>query len=274
MEKRISRWNLIVVILFIILFSVLLVVDPGLYDKISREDRLIESLTAVFLAVSGFLFLRSSIFSAREKSFRYRKFRTVLFVFVGMIFFLGAGEEISWGQRIFNFETPEGLAQLNDQDEFNFHNIDKKFFDRAVERVTIAFVFFGAVLLFLKKERFLGIKAPDFAVIAAFALTPFYHQYNHLVTDFYHLQYIPLIAMLVYFIIKKNRTNITVLSAAITTTLLLPLLHMEYNHLFPSHNNSANEYREYLFSLCCMFYALIIMLTIWQEKITGTQGVS
>ena len=34
------------------------------------------------------------------------------------------GEEISWGQRIFGFATPEGLAAVNYQREFNFHNLD------------------------------------------------------------------------------------------------------------------------------------------------------
>ena len=266
MEKRLSTWILIVILFFIFLFSVLLIVDPAIYDRVSREDRLIESLTAFFLAVTGFLFLRSSAFSNSEKSFQYRNLRTVLFVFAGVVFILAAGEEISWGQRILNFETPENLVQLNDQNEFNFHNIDKKFFDRAVDRATIAFVFFGAVLVFLREEWFLGIRAPNIAVIAAFALTPFYHQYNRFVPDFYHLQYIPLIALLVYSIVKRNRTNIAVLSVTIIVSLLLPFFHMEHNSLFPAHNNSANEYREFLFSLCCLFYALLIHYTIRQDK--------
>lgn len=38
--------------------------------------------------------------------------------------FIGAGEEISWGQRIFDFATPENLAAVNVQNEFNFHNIE------------------------------------------------------------------------------------------------------------------------------------------------------
>jgi hypothetical protein len=262
MEKSISRWNLIVVIISVILFSVLLVTDSGLYDKISREDRLVENLTAVFLAVTGYLFLRSSVLSAREKTFQFRKLRTVLFVFAGLVFLLAAGEEISWGQRILNFDTPERLAQLNDQDEFNFHNIDKKFFDRAVDRVTIAFVFFGAVLVFLRKEKFLGIKAPDLAIISAFAITPFYHQYNQLVPDFYHLQYIPLIVLLIHAVAKKNRTNFIILAATISVTIALPVIHINFNQLFPAHNNSANEYRELLFSICTFFYSYIIMYTL------------
>lgn len=37
--------------------------------------------------------------------------------------FLSAGEEISWGQRVFGFETPERLEEANEQDEVTFHNL-------------------------------------------------------------------------------------------------------------------------------------------------------
>jgi hypothetical protein len=33
-----------------------------------------------------------------------------------------AGEEVSWGQWYFGWATPESIAQLNDQNETNFHN--------------------------------------------------------------------------------------------------------------------------------------------------------
>ena len=39
-------------------------------------------------------------------------------------------EEISWGQRVFDWETPEALAEVNFQDETTVHNIP--IFDRAV----------------------------------------------------------------------------------------------------------------------------------------------
>ena len=32
-------------------------------------------------------------------------------------------EEISWGQRIFGFQTPEGIRDINAQREFNIHNL-------------------------------------------------------------------------------------------------------------------------------------------------------
>jgi hypothetical protein len=48
---------------------------------------------------------------------------------VGLAVFLvfTAGEEISWGQRIFGFGTPSDLGAVNHQDEFNLHDIRKGF---------------------------------------------------------------------------------------------------------------------------------------------------
>jgi hypothetical protein len=40
-----------------------------------------------------------------------------------LLFIFGAGEEISWGQRIFDIETPEVLQKENVQDEINIHNM-------------------------------------------------------------------------------------------------------------------------------------------------------
>lgn len=37
--------------------------------------------------------------------------------------FIGAGEEVSWGQSIFGWKTPEALEKINVQGETNFHNI-------------------------------------------------------------------------------------------------------------------------------------------------------
>jgi hypothetical protein len=40
-----------------------------------------------------------------------------------LIFLFGAGEEISWGQRIFNIQSNEYFAQNNSQGETNLHNL-------------------------------------------------------------------------------------------------------------------------------------------------------
>jgi hypothetical protein len=40
------------------------------------------------------------------------------------LFFVGAGEEISWGQHLMHFNTPNYLNKVNVQNEFNIHNIE------------------------------------------------------------------------------------------------------------------------------------------------------
>ena len=84
---------------------------------------------------------------------------------LSIVFFLIAGEEISWGQRIFDLATPDYLSSVNEQDELNFHNINKRFFDRLLDRVTIIFVFISSFLLYRKKEKTLGNQNPDIFVI-------------------------------------------------------------------------------------------------------------
>ncbi len=44
----------------------------------------------------------------------------MIFLFVC---FISLGEEISWGQRIFNIQTPKFIADANRQSELNFHNL-------------------------------------------------------------------------------------------------------------------------------------------------------
>jgi hypothetical protein len=40
------------------------------------------------------------------------------------MFIFGFGEEISWGQRMLLFETPEFVKEVNTQSEFNIHNLN------------------------------------------------------------------------------------------------------------------------------------------------------
>ena len=45
---------------------------------------------------------------------------------MALIFIFGAGEEISWGQRIFNVESSEYFLENNAQGETNLHNMTTK----------------------------------------------------------------------------------------------------------------------------------------------------
>ena len=83
------------------------------------EDGLIEWLTVVALAATTVVCWRRVVLLRGE--------RAPLFLFMtallGLVFLFGAGEEISWGQRIFNTESSEFFQQHNAQGETNLHNL-------------------------------------------------------------------------------------------------------------------------------------------------------
>ena len=84
---------------------------PDLY----REDHLLENLTAIFL-LGSFLVLA-------VKFFRPAGLNRWLILAGALAFFVIGMEEISWGQRIFGWGTPEALAEFNYQGETNLHNV-------------------------------------------------------------------------------------------------------------------------------------------------------
>lgn len=95
-------------------------VAPDFYmERYVIEDGFVEWLTVVALVASAVLMLR--------RAWALRKVRTPWFLFVTVmaaaVFLFGAGEEISWGQRLFSVETPEWLAERNKQSEMNLHNL-------------------------------------------------------------------------------------------------------------------------------------------------------
>lgn len=44
-------------------------------------------------------------------------------VLIAALFLLSALEEISWGQRLFGWSTPEAVSRINEQDETTIHNL-------------------------------------------------------------------------------------------------------------------------------------------------------
>ena len=86
------------------------------------EDKLVEWITfAGFLGASLVL----------SRVLRYRKAMdklTFLYLLgLSLFFFVCAGEELSWGQRIFGFKTPTEIVAQNEQAEFNLHNMKFKY---------------------------------------------------------------------------------------------------------------------------------------------------
>lgn len=123
-----QKRNLVKVFFIILLFYAFNLLPSEVFLPLIEEDGLFENLTAVFFLLTsiGFLllFFKPELLrkSRRRKRFT-TKTRRYAFLLLSLVFFFGFGEEISWGQRIFGFATPE-LMENNAQDEFNIHNLE------------------------------------------------------------------------------------------------------------------------------------------------------
>lgn len=123
------------------------------YRNYIAEDGFIEYLTAfLLLGIAANCFARSIQAPRRMLSGFY--------LAAAFIFLFGMGEEISWGQRIFGFGTPQGLKELNTQEEFNLHNI--RLYGIKLNKLIFGTGLYGAVfsyfllfpLLFKRNNRF------------------------------------------------------------------------------------------------------------------------
>ena len=100
-------------------------IDQALYEKyFFGEDRIVEWLT--FAGFFGAAL--TCIIIIRKNYLCMSRWRFLYFIGFAIFFFVCAGEEISWGQRILGFHTPEVMVKYNHQQEFNIHNLELDFF--------------------------------------------------------------------------------------------------------------------------------------------------
>jgi len=127
MPNRTSSLPIIVFILLLVYMSlsytVLGLPEPYL-DLFIQEDRIFESITSLgFLITAVILFM--ALHRSRKPEHRPENppLKQLSYLFLALIFLVGAGEEISWGQRIFEIATPELMREVNVQHELNLHNL-------------------------------------------------------------------------------------------------------------------------------------------------------
>ncbi len=125
MKKHISLINVIDSLVYIILAGLIIygkILSYKGYDAfltLTVEDGPAEYLTAFFLLAGSMVFLFRAIKARREKNHMKMIFNLIYC----LVFFFGTGEEISWGQRIFNLQSGEYFLEKNAQAEINFHNL-------------------------------------------------------------------------------------------------------------------------------------------------------
>lgn len=101
-------------------FALVVLLPDGTTRALVSEDSIVEWVGALaWLAASG-------LFAAKlvaQRRFGTRAIvGTIALVGLALMCFVAAGEEISWGQRLLGYDTPEAIARDNLQSEMNLHN--------------------------------------------------------------------------------------------------------------------------------------------------------
>lgn len=156
--------------LMLALLVVATLVAPGWIPAITRSDHdpagagLAEHATVIVLIpgiAAGF-----AAFGARRRLPDRRLGWWILMWTLACVYF--AGEEISWGQHLFGWRTPEVLQALNRQHETNLHNVSS-WFDRKPRAVVEIWILFAGLAVPLWRR--LSGRAAD-ASRAAYWLWP------------------------------------------------------------------------------------------------------
>jgi hypothetical protein len=117
---------LVNIFVYLLVFGIIIyakVVGMQSYDvfyEVVKEDGLAEYLTTFFLLGAAVIFGIRAFRAIRSGN---RK-QLLLSVVMVLLFVFGAGEELSWGQRLLNYETSEFFNQYNYQGETNLHNLE------------------------------------------------------------------------------------------------------------------------------------------------------
>ena len=98
--------------------------DGSSVDWLVKEDGLVEWVGAIGLLIGGLSFLAAFLAARRTRPAYMAPIGVWALLLVALAFFFFCGEEISWGQRVFGWGTPESIGGVNAQDETTFHNVN------------------------------------------------------------------------------------------------------------------------------------------------------
>ena len=143
---------------------------------ISSEDNLFENLSFVLIFLSA-LYISRTINLKNIKDISKKKF-TLIFIF--LFFIIWAIEEVSWGQRIFNFSWDK-ISSINFQNEINVHNL--KIFQPHLHK---SYYILGLIVSFMcvLKKKSQASLLPDKSILYFFLLPSLYYFIGEIIHNF------------------------------------------------------------------------------------------
>lgn len=254
-----QKYHIIVAWIFISLswlFLLIYIFTPDIFDLIEDEDGLIEWLS-FFSLMAGATILFLSFAKSLKKS--NPPIFTIAMLCGSFFLFIMAMEEISWGQRLFNIQTPD-FFKNNTQEELNIHNFYTEIFD------TIYYSIFILILIlapFLKifYYRFLShnffrvfILNPYIIIIGSLPFAFHFNKWNFIYTQ---MCFFCCLSILVILFARKENNNRSLYFVAIFSLFIIQGLFLtssEHNAIL--YKGVLAEYKEILSQLVLLIYSI------------------
>lgn len=170
-------WLVIPVLLIIGQIGIELFLPYQYMVPIHSEGGVHETLQSIVLMLALLL----AVATLFRIDWKRQKFLGGVFLLAAICCFYVSGEEISWGQQILNWHTPEYWARINDQNETNLHNTSAWLDQKPRLLLFIGIVMAGLVIPALRRwaparlpEKFKALYPSDtLAVTALGVLLPY-----------------------------------------------------------------------------------------------------
>ena len=248
-----SIYGAIFFCLSLILLIGLLFFNSDAYWDVTKEDSLTENSTFLLYVLAALLLLAIAVLGRGAPGRWLYLLGTLALVFA-------TGEEISWGQRIFEFETPNALRELNRQGEFNLHNVEGINLNRVYRVGMMTLCVATSAAYFARKPSAFGVPLPSILLMYCFLLVYAWKEID-LVGLFplsiFDRPHIFMLLFAAYAGFSRDRRLFT-LSALFSAIIVLEQLTL--NAAMSRNPMHLGEGREYLFSIACFTYAVEIFL--------------
>ena len=252
LDSKVAVLGFFYLCLNVLFFSCLPSGDPWAYRTLFVEDGLAENLTAVEFFLAGILLFATA-------SAERRGFRRGLYMLGGMAMLFVCGEEISWGQRIFGFVTPDFLMDVNWQGEFNVHNVHTVKWRRLRQDGPLLLCMVTGAAFLCRKDRLFGIPLPSVPLVLGLLVVSSLSQSpgtNVSLVALVFMREKALLFVAIYaWLSKQSRVFMVTVASAV---LVLAASYVE--HRVPVHPWVARELQEYWLGIVCLFYSLELLL--------------
>lgn len=248
-----------------ILFLFIFIFKTYLFNALSMEDNIIEWGSAILLFASSTVL--SITLLKTLKTYTISIFIKLTLLFLSIIFFIIAMEEISWFQRVLEIDTPKAFAN-NMQLEMNLHNFATDiteniyYFGAFVFLVVLPFLRYLFPLFSKKQYMYIFIPSPFIAIVGIISCGYNYDMWHIIFTQ---IAFFSSIIILYFFTIlsqsqKEKYICIFTIILIICTQIIFLTHGVNFERLW-----EVTEYKEFFIPVGFFIYSLDVSRHLFQE---------